>query len=283
MSVADIRVTQYRDETIAEYELSDSLLRGMVTTEAVVSGQTARFLVSGSKDQEATTRGSDGNIPSNQPNNTPYDCILTEEHSKQKYTSYDIFTAQGQQREQLQKASLAVLRRRADEQIIEQLELSPQDTGTAAIGSTALMLYALTILGNNEVEYDGRICAAITPSCLAYLLQDDGFANADFVNTKPLDGAAPSPMGWGYYMWGMMKIVVHPRLPGRGTNAEKCFVWHENSVGHASDRGGMGVHIGYNEEDDYSFSRATEFMGAKLLDSDGVVVINHNGSAHQAN
>jgi hypothetical protein len=41
----------------------------------------------------------------------------------------------------------------------------------------------------------------------------------------------------------------------------------------------MDVKAGYNEEDDYYFARSTVFMGSKLLQTKGVVLVNHDGSA----
>jgi hypothetical protein len=38
--------------------------------------------------------------------------------------------------------------------------------------------------------------------------------------------------------------------------------------------------VGYDEEQDYSWARASAFMAAKLLQSAGIVVITHDGSAY---
>ena len=40
--------------------------------------------------------------------------------------------------------------------------------------------------------------------------------------------------------------------------------------------------VGYDEEQDYSFARASAYMGSKLLQNTGVVIINHDGSAFAA-
>jgi hypothetical protein len=44
----------------------------------------------------------------------------------------------------------------------------------------------------------------------------------------------------------------------------------------------MSMGIGYDEEQDYSWARASVFMASKLLQNSGVVVINHDGSAFVA-
>ena len=44
----------------------------------------------------------------------------------------------------------------------------------------------------------------------------------------------------------------------------------------------MKVEIGYDAEQDYSYSRSSFYGGAKLLQNSGVVQINHDGSAYVA-
>jgi hypothetical protein len=110
------------------------------------------------------------------------------------------------------------------------------------------------------------------------------FASADYVNLRPYaDGGKPAfadmPM---VYLWNGMKVIEHPNLPGVGTSAEKCFLFHKNAIGHAIDKQAIDATVGYNEEQNYSYSRATAYMASKLLQMNGVVVINHDGSAFAA-
>ena len=56
-------ITQYRTETIKGFEQNQSLLRSTVTTESVIKGNTATFLVADSGGANATTRGINGLIP----------------------------------------------------------------------------------------------------------------------------------------------------------------------------------------------------------------------------
>ncbi len=54
---------QYRQEFIAQFEQGQSWLRSVCTTEAVIKGNQAMFLVAGSGGATAVTRGLNGSIP----------------------------------------------------------------------------------------------------------------------------------------------------------------------------------------------------------------------------
>ena len=80
------------------------------------------------------------------------------------------------------------------------------------------------------------------------------------------------------FRWLGVNWCTHPNLPGKGTAAEKCFLYHKSALGHAVDTAGIQTPIGYDEEQDYSWARASIFMAAKLLQNSGVVIVNHDGS-----
>ena len=84
------------------------------------------------------------------------------------------------------------------------------------------------------------------------------------------------------FSWMGVNWIVHSSLPGIGTNAEKCFMYHRSAIGHAVDASGIDNVIGYDEEQAYSFSRTSAHMGSKLLQNSGVVVITHDGSGFAA-
>lgn len=275
---------QYRQEFVAGFEQRQSLLRDTVTTEAVIKGGSAVFLVADSGGATTVTRGLNGLIPGRPDNLTQNTCTLTEEHDKAIKTGFNVFASQGNQRMIMQQTSMGVVNRKIDDQVITQL-----NTGTVTAGATALpfsvniFAKSQTILGNAEVPWDGNITALLTPAAFGYLQQATEFSNAQYVNMRT--NADGSPM-WKdmpqAYRWRNALILVHPNLPGVGTNAEKCFLYHKSAIGHAMDVAGMQTFVGYDEEDDYSYARTSAYMGAKLLQNSGVVVINHDGSALSA-
>jgi hypothetical protein len=271
--------TQYRDEFIAGFELNQSLLRSAVTTEATIKGNTAVFLVADSNGATAVTRGVNGLIPARADNLTQNSCTLAEWHDLVKKTGFNIFQSQGDQRRIMQMTSMGVINRKIDSSILTELNTGTNDTGTAATGSLALIMKARAILGNAEVpveEEDNMFCVG-SPALEAYLMQVSAFTSADFVEMRPFSGPVRRFRRWAGCNW-----IFHPNVPGVGTSAEKCFMFHRNAIGHAVDRNGIQSPVGYDEEQDYSYARCTVYMGSKLLQNSGVVVINHDGSAYVA-
>ena len=70
--------TQYRQELVATFEEGMSWLRQTTVTEAVVKGNQATFLVAGSGDATAVTRGINGLIPARADSMTQPTAVLTE-------------------------------------------------------------------------------------------------------------------------------------------------------------------------------------------------------------
>ncbi len=275
---------QYRQEYIKQFEQHESLLRETTTTEAVIKGQQAVFLVAGSGNSNAVTRGTNGMIPARPDSLTQNTATLQEWHDLVRKTGFNIFASQGNQRAVMQMSSVGVLNRKIDSTIISELNTGTVAIGTAAqtIPNVAFMVNGLVKLQNASVPWDGNITALIQPSFLAYLMQTTEFASAKYVDVKPFAGEnVPAfkdrPRA---YEWMGFTLISHPNLPGKGTTAEVSFMYHKSAIGHAMDTAGLQTPVGYFEEQDYSWARATAYMGAKLLQNTGVVVMTADGSAY---
>jgi len=275
--------TQYRNEFIAAFEQHQSLLRDTVTTEVEIDGNQCVFLVAGSGGAAAVTRGLNGRIPARNDSNTQNTVTLTEWHDLVRKTGFNVFASQGNQRALMQMTTMSVINRKIDELIINVL-----NTGTVAVGAAStvpnvsLFQNARVKLSNASVPWDSNITLLCQPSFLAYMEQATEFANMQYVNLRPYAGEDnPS---WRdqppAYRWRNVLIIEHPNLPGRGTSSEKSFLYHKTAAGHGMDAAGVMTPVGYDEEQDYSFARASAYMGALLLQNAGVVVITHDGSAY---
>jgi hypothetical protein len=197
-------------------------------------------------------------------------------------TGFNIYASQGDQRRIMQETTMAVLNRKIDDQIITEL-----NTGTVTIGAAGtiptvdLVQHGQVKLQNASVPWDSNITLLCQPSFLSFLEQAPEFSKASYVNVRPFAGEDQNanwrdmPMA---YRWKHMLVVSHPNLPGKGTTSEISFMYHKNSMGHAADSATIQSYVGYNEEHDYSFARCSLYMGAKLLQDSGIVVITADGA-----
>lgn len=273
---------QYRQEYIQAFEQHQSLVRDTVTTEAVIKGNQAVFLIAGSGSAAAVSRGVNGLIPARSDSLTQTTCTLSEWHDLVRKTNFNVFASQGNQRAVMQMTTVAVINRKIDDQVITAL-----NTGTVTVGSStttpnvSLFQNMRVKLSNASVPWDSNITLLCQPSFLAYLEQAPEFANAQYVDVRPYAGDTPSwkdkPMA---YRWRNTLIMEHPGLPGKGTSSEISFLFHKTAIGHAIDTAGMQSPVGYDEEQDYSWARASAYMGAQLLQNTGIVVCTHDGSAY---
>lgn len=278
---------QYRQEMVLGFGQRQSLLKDTTTKETVTKGNTAIFLVVDSSGT-AQTRGVNGLIPAGDNNNTQVTATLLEKHDLRRMTNFNIFQSQGDQRRILQLNTMSVINRDIDSVIITELATGSLDTGAAATASLTMISKALSQLQINGVPMDGNVFAAITPAFLSYMMAIPTFASADYVNVKPAvsypgwDATSATKAGQGFYEWMGVKWIVSNQLPGIGTASATNLMYHRNAIGHAVNTGEMDSRIGYDEEQDYSWSRTTLFHGAKLLQNAGVVRMIHDDSAFVA-
>jgi hypothetical protein len=271
--------TQYRQEFISGFEDMQSRLRSTVVTETMIKGNTATFLVADSGSAAATTRGVNGLIPARADNLTQLSATLQEWHDLVRKTGFNVFASQGDQRRVMQETSMGVINRKIDDDIIAQLDTATNDTAAAQTASLNLVMHARVILGNNYVPIEDvdNMFALVTPAFMGYIMQAKEFSSAEYVDVKPFSGPARRMLRWAGFNW-----IEHPRLTGVGTEAEKCYFYHRNSIGHAVDKANIQSPVGYDDEQDYSWARCSVFMGSKLLQNNGVVQVLHDGSGFAA-
>lgn len=267
---------QYRQEFIAAFEERQSYLRAAVVTETVIKGNTATFLVAGSGNATAVTRGTNGLIPARADDLTQTSATLAEWHDLVRKTSFNVFASQGDQRRIMQETTMAVINRKIDADIIAQLDTASIDTGTTATASVAMVAKSLGYLGNAEVpiqEMDNMF-GLVSPGWWAYMMQTKEFSSGEYVDVKTFTGAIKR-----YYRWFGVNWIMHPNVTGVGTSTEYCYVFHRNAIGHAMDSATIQTAVGYDDEQDYSYCRASAYMGSKLLQNTGIVQMKHDGSA----
>lgn len=275
---------QYRQEFIAGFTQRQSLLKDAVSRETMIKGNQATFLVANTTGT-AVSRGVNGRIPANENDNVQVTATLVEKHSVYEMTGFNIFQSQGDQRAIMQMNAMSIINRDIDLVILAELANGTLDTGAAATASLTMIGKAMAQLGNNGVPWDGNVFAVISMAFLLYLMQIPSFSSADFVNVKPfvnypgLNATDPNKAGQGWYEWMGVKWIVNSLISGVGTNAEKCYMFHRNAIGHAVNSGMIDSEIGYDGRDQLSWARSSLFHGAKILQNSGIAVMNHDGSA----
>lgn len=269
------------------FEQGMSLLRHAVTPESVIKGNQATFMVADSGGATATTRGLNGRIPARADNLNQYTATLLEWHDLVERTSFNLFASQGDGRAIMQRTTLKVINKKRDQDILGELQNGTNTTGAAVTASLALVTKAWTILGNNEVpmEEEDNLFFVVSPAFMAYLLQIPEFTKASYVDVailaKDMPGTSTKIIR-RFRRWAGFNWIPHPNIVGKGTSLEFCFAFHRDAIGHAMNSGEMQALAGYHERQDFSWARTTAFMGSKLLQNKGVVVVKHDGSAYVA-
>jgi hypothetical protein len=268
---------QYRQQLVAEFEEGMSWLRQTTVTEAVIKGNSATFLVAGSGGAAAVTRGLNGLIPARADSNTQTTATLTEWHDLVRKSRFNIFQSQGDQKSLMQQTTRKVLNRRIDADIVAQLDTATANLGAAASFAVSAAAKAAVTLGESEVPVEeiDKMWAVCTPAVRGYIMQLPEATKIDYVDMKMLVGPIRRTMRWMGFNW-----IFHPNLTGVGTASEKCYFFHRDAIGSAFDSGeGLNTAIGYDDEQDYSYARASSFTGAKLLQQSGIVQFLHDASA----
>lgn len=271
-------VIQYRKDFVPAFEQKMSLLKMTTTKETVTNGNQATFLVSGSGGDTAVTRGTNGYIPYGNPTNSQLTATLVEKHAPYELTGFNVFASQGNQIQVMRNSSIAVINRDIDLTLLTELANATLDFGTGT-ATLSTVTGAQAILGNNDVdvEDEDNMFAIISPAFRGYLMQTTEFASGDYVDMKPFGGPARR-----FFRWMGVNWIVSSRLTGLGTASEICYMYHRNAIGYAVSVGEEKVFAGYDEKQDLSWSRASVYHGAKILQNNGIVKMTHDGSAFVA-
>lgn len=270
-------VTQFREEYIAQFKERGSYLRDLVTTEAVIKGNQATFLVAGYGNAVATTRSAGGDIVYQSTSNEQLTATLSERHAAFEKNNFNIFAEQGDQRNIMYEESRAVLNVNIDQTIIDSLNAGTNAiAATAQKGSLEMLLRAQGILGNNFAMGNDLSCL-ISPAFYGYLSQLPNFTSVDYGNDKRLSMGVQNK-----FSWLGMTFVVHTQLPNAGTASETCFMFSKRAIGHAADTDDIKFAAGYEDKHDRSYVRSTLYHGATLLQNGGVIKMLHDGSEFAA-
>ena len=195
-------------------------------------------------------------------------------HDVPERTNFNIFASQGDGRRIMQMTSMAVINRNMDQDIYSQLALGTNNWGASAVATLTLVTTAKTRLMNNFASHDAPLWAVITPAFYGYLMGLNEFTSADYIQSKPFEGVNKDKA----FSWYGVNWIVDASLPGTGTANATCFMYSQNAIGHACDTTNMATYVGYDDKNDKSWARCSTYMGSKLLQNSGVILMPHDDS-----
>src|SRR6266550_1572670 len=251
----------YRERAVAQFERSTSVLRPCVTSDTINRGGTIYFLVAGSGQATAVTRGADGLIPAGDDSQTQVPVVFREDHYLLYRNGFNIFTAQGAQLDIMSAAGNAVVNRKMDAIIIAAIEggtvtLGAISSMTKDVANKIVVKLRNAFVGENDNGMDTYIL--LSPAAFAYLSDVTSFANVNYSDTGgQVDEGIPQIGRWKFWMganWG-----EHSGLTGVGTSACTCLAWHKNAIGHCISPAGLDAYIGREEGQDRSVVRHTVY------------------------
>src|SRR5690242_7029983 len=261
---------QFVDEWVVAFQRGETPLKDAVTKEVMVSGLTAKFALQGAAGR-MTTRGTNGLIPSRNRTDSQPTATLTEKHSLETQTGFNVFTAAANLREAMQNAGAKTAAREIDYTILGALETATNayNSGSAVTLTYGKVVDIISDLRENDVTESDMITCVWTPKSWARLETFEEFTSGFYVDVKPLPGLTIGKPK----MWLGAMHIQHTGLTGMGTSTAHNFAFAKAAVGHAIATGDIQVGVGYNEEQDYSFSRHTIFDGAVVLQQSGILKV----------
>jgi hypothetical protein len=270
--------TKYNDEFKYVYDRKASFLKQTVNSQGVQNGSTVVWDVVGASDA-ANVRTRDGLIPVSQLGLSTATGTLEEHFKKFQIDSFDLFRANPNTRTAQATNGVASINKAIDQAIIDQLDASSNaiNSGSAIdFGVKSTFLTWVTSLQNSDVPWDGRVWGAITPNAWAQMETINDFVSIDYNEMKPLVEGAPPP---GVFReWMGVKWIRHTGLTGKGTSAAKCYIYHEDAIGHQIS-GEPQTHMYYEDEEDRYGTWVKVIHVSKLILTTGVYRAVHDDTA----
>lgn len=272
--------TVYRDQFIAAFEQRQSILRQAVTTDTENRAGAVVFLVAGSNNATASTRGSNGLIAAVDDSQTQITLTFAEAHHLIRRTGFDIFKAQSNQLAIMQAAGMATINRKIDRVILDAAETGTVSLGAVGTFSKTVANQVATKLANAHADEDttGNMYGLLSPAAWSYASDITSFANSLYSKTGGnVQDGIPTMGKWVY--WEGIYWTRHSNLTGIGTSTCTCLAWHKAALGHAISSGSVMAEMDRNREQDYSWARHSVYQASAKLQNSGIVKFTHDDSA----
>jgi len=276
-----VQEVKYREQYVAAFEANPGFLRQAVTSEVINQGGQLVFLVAGSGNRSAVTRGSNGLIPVADDSQTQVPVTLAASYDKQVRNGFDIFTAQSDQLTIMRNNGVAVMNRKIDDVILQGMYAgSISISGTVTMSKTTANIISTKLRNAHAGEADrGNLFCALSNAAWAYMTDITSFANVNYSDTGgSMQNGVPVQGMWKYWMG--INWAEHPGLTGVGTSSCACVAWHRNAMGHTISPSGVSAEMGQVPGEDASYVLHKVYHGAALLQNSGIIQFTHDDSAY---
>lgn len=273
-------VRQYETDVHDVFQRKGSYLLSSIRHKPNVLGKSTTFQVAGTG--EATTKARHGTITPMNANRAPVEVTLADFYAGDWVDKLDEAKINIDERMVIARTGARAVGRKIDSLITTALDGTTNTLTGDLVGSSAAQMRAdllefVEAIVSNDVDLDDEmVYGLLTPRAHAVAMTIDEFASSDFVEDKPFAEGAPVRR---WRMWNGVKWKAHTGLPGVGTSGAKCFVYHHDAVGFASQNlsGDMENPESVQADITWHGDRAAHFVnhmmagGAKLIDDTGVI------------
>lgn len=267
ISIDQSFIKQFEAEVHLAFQQMGTKLRSTVRTKNDVKGSSTTFQKIGKG--TATTKARHGLVPVMNLDHTPVECVLSDFYAGDWIDELDEIKTNVDERRVVVRTSAYALGRESDKLIITELNKVTNSVQALSTGLTKSKIFeALEFLNANNVPDDGQRFGIVGIHQWNELLNIDEFSEASYVgDTYPL------LKGTETRKWLGINWIMHNALPfDEKTKARNCFIYHKNSVGHASGCD-VKTDITWHGERAAHFISNCMSQGAKLIDNTGVVKI----------
>ncbi|MEM8973970.1 MAG: phage capsid protein [Pseudomonadota bacterium] len=274
----------YSREFIRSFNQSVSLLSDRCTEEAMSFGRSATFDVA-DLGGDLAQRSIDGRLPRLTSNDTQPVCTLEEYGGKMEVTSFEKFTSQSNEREKMYAKMMARANRRLDKNLITELDnaSTQYDSGNNPHTLNVDTLTDIVAdLAQNEVDISPEdVTFLCTPKAARQIKKSAQYSSQDYVNVKPYSEGDQLTYGnkRQIRVFADIGLITSPLLPGMGTNAAKCFIFHRNAVGCAKPTEQMITTAGWDDQDHFHYCSSSIKLGHKILQNGGIFEVVHDDTA----
>lgn len=278
--VTEAEAEEWNDEFIMNYGQSEALLPQRCNQSGWLSGTGTVTFTIVENDQRTTVRGANGDIVYRNSNQSDVSVDLEEALGAEDIDNFTAFKSSVDQRKIMYKRVESAIRRKMDDMVIDELDGTPNTVDASDFagggGGAGFPLYAthameLTSLFHEmTVGADGETTGLLTIRAFQMLQFQTEVGSRDYNNDMPLIKGF-KPFSWQGVLW----MPYARGLPGFGTTAAKCWIFHNDAVCW-KDTGDVSMIVDFDKRNRKWFCNGQEWAAVLRTLDDGVLEFLHD-------